>query len=186
MSDNKIFACDKDSKLTPDGDKFIWSTKVHRGSQVIQSFELTPVLPVLGEPAKYWPLTDPCRTEPVSAPKHISNVVIEFSKNSSDAERLHERAVLIVNIKQRLGDTGVWRFAKNGVQVDHVQADDSDVGVEISDDGKTLIAYIHVYEGSSTPNPGINFGFVAAYTNESGEVKTYESSDPVVNPVRPK
>jgi len=185
MSGNKIFACDTHSTLTPDGDKFTWATKVHQGSQVIQSFELTPVLPVPGQPAKYWPLIDPCRSSS-PAPHYISNVVIEFSKNSSEAERLHERAVLIVNIKQLLGDTGVWRFVQNGVQVNHVQADDSDVGVEISDDGKTLVAYIHVYEGSATPAQSINFGFVAAYTDESGEVKTYESSDPTVSPVRPK
>lgn len=157
-----------------------WMDSVPVGGQIIQSFELTPSLPDENGQRQTWKLINPC----VENPDPITSVTIVFSSESTQEQRFHERAVLVIKLQQNPEEDGVWRFALNGVQVKQVQGDDSDIGVEISDDGSTLTAYVHVYESGG---PEIQFGYVASFTNNySGEITTYESGDPDFTPTRPK
>jgi hypothetical protein len=150
---------------------------VPRGGQVIQYFNLQPVLP-----------TDSSRGDWLftaeGSSQDIETLTVRFELNPSILERQLERAVLIVKMAQNPALNGTWRFALGGVATDHADEDpNNDVTVEIIDNGFTLVAYVQVLENSAEYIP---FGFVASFTKEStGVVSIYESQDPGVQPRRP-
>ena len=126
-----------------------------------------------------WLLVDP------DAPKtDISTIRVSFSGKSSEIEQEFERAILIVNMLQNSSENGYWRFALNGVATAPQYSDvDHDVGVEIVNQGATLIAHVQVIGDSQEM---ILFGYVASFTDAaSGQVTIYESQDPGVYPGRP-
>lgn len=152
---------------------------VPQGGQVISTFELSPKRPKAGK-SLTWKLVD------TATRKKVSDLVVGFSVKSSPIEREFERAVLVVNLADD-GDSkkGIWRFALNGVEAGDGTSDVlNDVATEITNQGKTLIAYIHALDlGKET----INYGYVASFTDAaSGEVTLYESRDPGISIGRPR
>ena len=151
---------------------------VPQGGQKIQTFNLTPSLPVDGK-AGDWLWADP------AAPTtQISSVRVKFSVDSSATEQDFERAILIINIQQDSKANGYWRFALNGVAINPEYSDIyHNVEFDVSDDGATLIAHVQVI-GDTLET--IKFSFVASFTDAvSGVVTTYESQDPDIIPGRP-
>lgn len=145
--------------------------EVPEGGQVLKTFVLTPALPV-GGTASSWTLQEEGSADT------ISSTTIIFSPDSTQFEVEFERCVFLVKLNQATTG-GTWRFALGGVATDLADADPAtDVGVEIIDNGLTMLVYIHA------PNPieeDINFGYVASFTDSgSGVVSIYESQDPSV------
>lgn len=145
--------------------------EVPEGGQVLKTFVLTPALPV-GGVASSWALQEEGSTDT------ISSITVLFSPDSTQFEAEFERCVFLVKLNQATTG-GTWRFALGGVATDLADADPAtDVGVEIIDNGLTMLVYIHA------PNPieeDINFGYVASFTDSgSGVVSIYESQDPSV------
>jgi DP-EP family len=156
------------------------------GGQRICILELMPQLP--SEKDGHWHASKWQLDEVGSkGKKGITGITVGFHENPVEEERLLERAVLIVNIKQNpLEKHGTWRFALNGAAAKVKKRNEdiyNDIALEITNDGLTLTAFVHVYEDSVEH---IQFGYVASFThNESGKVDIYESSDPGFVPIRP-
>lgn len=153
--------------------------KVPQGGQIIQTFNLTPSLPLDGKAAN-WLVIDPSAKKPVD----IDKVYVSFSPKSSITEQYFERAVLIVNMQQNPADKGTWRFVSKGVVVNGKTPDgDHDFLVDVIDQGMTLVVYVHVV--GDAPEK-VNFSYIASFTDAtSGEVKVYESQDPGIGSGRP-
>jgi hypothetical protein len=152
--------------------------KIPKGGQIIRSFNLTPSRPLDGKAAN-WILVDPAQPT-----KDIDSMRFSFNSDSSDLEQEFERAIVEINIVQNPDETGIWRFASHGVTVNPAFSDvNHDVVVEISNQGFTLIAQVQLI--GDVPED-IRFGYLASFTDSmSGEVTTYESSDPDIKVGRP-
>jgi len=152
--------------------------EIPKGGQVIRTFQLTPSLPIHGKAAN-WLLVDP--DYPTT---DIDRMHFSFSTSSTPLEREFERAIVKIEIQQNPNESGVWRFASDGVVVNPVFSQvNHDVVIEITDAGFTLLAQVQSID--SVPE-NIRFGYLASFTaTESGIVTVYESSDPDIKVGRP-
>ncbi|MES2675707.1 MAG: DP-EP family protein [Pseudomonadota bacterium] len=151
---------------------------VPQGGQALATFELTPLRPVAGK-AQDWKLID------TSTGETVTGISVSFHLKSSDVEREFERAVLIVNLAKSVDNAeGYWRFVLNGVEPGQVTGDQNvDVVTEITNYGRTLIAYVHALDLGKSE---IDYGYLASFTDAiSGVVSIYESRDPDIVVKRP-
>ena len=157
---------------------------VPKGGQVIQFYELTPVLPKPNSSgtleAQSWKLVPQGSSTPVEG-----DVCVGFHDNSNKLERTFERAILVITMSDEACIGGTWRFALGGIATDLANSDpDDDIYVEIIDNGLTMLVFVHVLQEVSEED--IGFRFVASFADStSGVVNIYESKDPGFIPKRP-
>ena len=159
---------------------------VPKGGQVIQFYELTPVLPKANSNgtlvAQPWILVPQDSSTPIQG-----DIGVGFHENSNKLERSFERAILVITMSQEACscNDGTWRFALGGIATDLANSDpDDDIYVEIIDNGLTMLVFVHVLQEVSEED--IGFRFVASFADAtSGVVNIYESKDPGFIPKRP-
>ena len=122
---------------------------------------------------------------PDGQPADPNSLVIEFSNESANYERMRERAILFVTLSTaNTNREERFKFFGNGLEYATDQEDvNDDVTTDLTKDAQTLVFTIQNQGGVNTT---IDFGFLVSRLNiKTRELTIFEGPDPKVIIVRP-
>lgn len=114
-----------------------------------------------------------------------NSLSIEFSSQSTNYERMRERAILMVTLTTA-GSAREERFKFFGDGLEYgtdMEDLNDDVDTSVTKDGQTLVFTIQNQGGTSSV---VDFGFLVSRKNkQTGELTIFEGPDPKIDIIRP-
>jgi hypothetical protein len=123
---------------------------------------------------------------PDGQPADPNSLVVEFSNQSANYERMRECAILMVTLTTaNSAREERFKFFGNGLAYADDQEDvNDDVATDLTKDAQTLVFTIQNQGGS---NSTVDFGFLISRKNKkTGELHIFEGPDPKLVIIRPQ